>query len=49
MLIFFFRDLDSGEREREEEKERDRLLSRFHTVSTGPDVGLELTNCEIMT
>ena len=47
------------EREREREREsasrrgaerrRDRIPSRLHTVSTEPNVGLELTNCEIMT
>ena len=29
--------------------ERDRIPSRLHAVSTEPDVGLELTNCAIMT
>ena len=36
-------------RERERERERERIPSRLHTVSTEPDVGLGLTNCEIMT
>ena len=30
------------------EGRRDRIPSRLHTVSTEPNVGLELTNCEIM-
>ena len=32
------------------ERERgERIPSRLSTVGTEPDVGLELTNCEIMT
>ena len=31
------------------EKGRDRLSSRLHAVSVEPSVGLELTNCEIVT
>ena len=31
------------------EKDRDRIPSRIHTVNAEPDVGLELTNGEIMT
>ena len=38
-----------GERQRERERERERTQSRLHTVNVGPDVGLDLTNCEIMT
>ena len=37
-----------GLRERERE-ERERIQSRFSTVSTEPDAGLEPTNREIMT
>ena len=37
------------ETERERERERERIPSRLCTVSTEPDVGLELTDCEIMT
>ena len=33
----------------EREKGRDKIPSRLHTVSAGPDVGLNLTNREIMT
>ena len=44
------------ERERERENEssgeterkRERIPSRFHTISTEPNLGLELTNREIM-
>ena len=36
-----------GQRERERERERERLPSRPCTIST--DVGLKLTNREIMT
>ena len=32
----------------EGQRERERIQSRFHTVGTEPDTGLELTNCEIM-
>ena len=31
------------------ERGRARIPSRFYTVGTEPDVGLEPTNCEIMT
>ena len=31
------------------EREGETIPSRFHAVSTEPYVGLELTNCEIMT
>ena len=43
------------EREREStsgggtERRRDRITSRLHTISAEPDVGLELTNSEIVT
>ena len=30
-----------------EEKEKNRIPSRFHAISTEPDVELELMNCEI--
>ena len=30
------------------ERRGDRRPSRFHGLSTEPDAGLELTNCEIM-
>ena len=35
--------------QRERERERQRIPSRLCTVSVEPDVGLELTNCEIVT
>ena len=34
---------------RDRETGRQRIPSRLHTVSTEPNVGLDLTNCEIMT
>ena len=37
------------ERERQRQRERERLPSRLCTVSTEPDVGVESTNCKIMT
>ena len=30
-------------------KREERILGRLHTVSTEPDVGLELTSCEMVT
>ena len=39
--------MSRGEAERE--RRRERIPSRLHTVSTEPNVGLELTNGEIMT
>ena len=38
-----------SEPERGREKGRERIPSRFHTISAEPDTGLELTNHEIMT
>ena len=40
--------MGEGQREREEDTELE-AASRLRAVSTGPDVGLELTNREIMT
>ena len=36
------------ERQRGREREGERIPSRLHAVSAEPDVGLELTNREIM-
>ena len=36
-------------RERERERERERIPSRLCTISTEPNTGLDLINCEIMT
>ena len=36
-------------REEERERERERLPSSLSTVSTEPNMGLEPTNCKIMT
>ena len=45
-IYLFERDsMRGGGAEREEES----IPSRLHTVSTEPDAGLELTNCEITT
>ena len=49
MYLFILREKKrerAGEGQRE--RERERIPSRFHTVSTEPNVGLELTNPEIM-
>ena len=37
------------QRERAQAGEEERLPSRLHAVTTEPDAGLELTNCETMT
>ena len=47
MLIHFERE-HTREQGREERK-GERIPSRFHTVSTEPNSGLDLTNCEILT
>ena len=39
----------AGAAEAEREGERERIPSRFCTVSTEPDAGLKLRNHEIMT
>ena len=41
--------MGKAEKETERERGRERILTRLHTVSTGPDAGLKLMNCEIMT
>ena len=50
MFIYLLRDRDRDrEREREQAREGEREIpSRLLAVSTEPDVGLQLTNCEIM-
>ena len=57
--MFFIVILREGDRDRaqagEEQRERERKTqnlktgSRLQAVSTEPDLGLKLTNCEIMT
>ena len=37
-----------AEGQRERERKRERIPSRLRTVSTEPNVGLDLTNGEIM-
>ena len=50
---FFFSLFFEREREREQGRGRERgkarILSRLHTVSAEPDLGLEIMNHEIMT
>ena len=41
--------MQSREMQREREREGERIPSRFHTASTESDVGLELSNGEIVT
>ena len=48
-LIFFTYFERERERERDAERGRERIPSRLCTVSTQPEGGLELTDCEIMT
>ena len=52
-IIFFFLSFFINFREKASrgsaERERERIPSRVSTVSTEPDLGLELTNCEITT
>ena len=48
LFTYLFREIES-KRGRSREKGRERIPSRLCTVIAGPDVGLELTNCEIMT
>ena len=47
-LIFERESMNRGEAEREGDTESE-AGSRLRAVSTEPDAGLELTNCEIMT
>ena len=53
MFVYFLRERER-EREREEREEKgqieeERIPSRLRAVSTEPDMGLKLTNCEVMT
>ena len=48
-VLFCFERKREREREQGTGRERERIPSRLHTVSTEPDVGLELTNLETMT
>ena len=48
--LFILREREQGRgRERERERGRERIPSRLHTLSAEPDVGLEVTNREIVT
>ena len=50
MFIQFWETASRGEAEREREGDTEsRAGSKLRVVSTQPDTGLELTNCEIMT
>ena len=53
-ILFILKENESeSERECEQgkgrERGRERIPSRLHTVSVEPNMGLEPTNCEIMT
>ena len=51
MFIYFEREKESAHklREGQRESERERISSRLRTVSIEPDLGLDLTNHEIIT
>ena len=50
VFIYFERErMHVHEQGRDRERERERIPSRLRAVSAEPDVGLELTNHEIMT
>ena len=50
LFIYFEREKDRAwEREGWTARERERIPSRFCTFSAEPDVGIEPTNCEIVT
>ena len=46
LFMYFERERGEGEGQRER---RERVPSRLHSISAVPDVGLDLTNCEIVT
>ena len=49
-IYLFLRETErASEQGRGRERERETIPSRFHAISTEPDVGLEPTNQEIMT
>ena len=50
-MHFFFleKERERAQAGRHRERERQRIPSRLHTVSTEPDMGLEIMNHEIMT
>ena len=47
-FIYFERE-SQREWERDRDRRRETIPSRLHAVSTEPNAGLELTNCEIVT
>ena len=51
LFVYFERERERAgkKQERERERGRERTTNRLHAVSTEPDLGLELMNCEIMT
>ena len=49
LFIYFERQGERESRGEAEREDRERIPSRFQAVSTEPDVGLELMNCEIIT
>ena len=49
MNILRVREWVSGRDRKREMGEGEGIPSRVHTVSTEPDAGLDLMNCEIMT
>ena len=49
VYFLFFKVYSEKEWEGQREREKERIPSRLRTVSTEPDVGLELTDRESMT
>ena len=49
LFIYFWETASAWERGRERERERERESQTGSTLSSEPDMGLDLTNCEIMT
>ena len=49
MFILWEREREEEQGEGQREREGERIPSRLHTVTAEPDVGLETTNCEIIT
>ena len=47
-MYYFEREREREEEEGQRGRGRDRIPSRLRTVSTEPDVGLDLTNCEML-
>ena len=49
MFIYLFLSEKESKQGKGRERGRERIPSRLHAVSTEPDAGLKLMNCEIIT